>query len=172
MMLDTIDAPVNLWTPQAVLPYLTEAFRTDRALGGRIGPARLKAAMPNYEYSAADLAEQHQAELEANRRGETTMSKRRKARIPVTIEQIGRMEAVLGCRMPAHPSDNWLAGPLLAYPEHRARLVAWIFADLAGIGAADLCRRQGWSLATFKRHRGFAGQVIADRLNRARAEIW
>ena len=44
MMLDTIDAPVNLWTPQAVLPYLTEAFRTDRALGGRIGPARLKAA--------------------------------------------------------------------------------------------------------------------------------
>lgn len=161
-MLDTIDAPAKLWTPQAVLPYLVEAFRTDRATGGRMGPARLKAAWPEYQMEQGDFVEQSLAK---------TLPKK-KVRLGASIEQISRMEAVLGCRMPAHPSDNWLAGPLLAYPEHRARLVAWIFADLAGIGAADLCRRQGWSYATFKRYRGFAGQVIADRLNRSGAPCW
>jgi hypothetical protein len=161
-MLDTIDAPVKLWTPQAVLPYLTEAFRTDRATGGRIGPARLKAAWPDHQMEAADFVEQSLAK---------TLPKK-KVRLGASIEQITRMEAVLGCRMPQHPSDNWLAGPLLHYPEHRERLVAWIFADLRGVGAAELCRQRGWSYATFKRLRHFAAGIIADRLNRSGQETW
>lgn len=161
-MLDKIDAPAKLWTPQMVLPHLVEAFRTDRATGGRIGPALMKAAWPDYYLEQGDFVEQSIAKT----------LRKPKVRLGATIEQINRMEAVLGCRMPAHPSDNWLAGPLLAYPDHRARLVAWVFADLAGIGAAELCRRRGWSYPTFKRYRGFAAGVIADRLNRSHVPTW
>lgn len=162
MITDTIEAPTTLWTPQAVLPYLTEAFRTDRATGGRIGPALMKAAWPDHAVEQADFVEQTIAKT----------LRKSKVRLGASIEQINRMEAVLGCRMPAHPSDNWLAGPLLRYPDHRERLVAWIFADLRGVGAAELCRQRGWSYATFKRLRAFAAQIIADRLNRTGAETW
>lgn len=162
MALVELDAPTQLWTAKDVLPYLVEAFRTDRATGGRIGPGVLKAAWPAYAVEQGDFVQQ----------SINKTLKKPKVRLGATIDQINRMEAVLGCRMPAHPSDNWLAGPLLAYPDHRERLVAWIFADLRGVGAAELCRQREWSYATFKRYRAFAAQVIADRLNRTGKTTW
>lgn len=152
----------TLWTVKDVQSALVDAFRTDRATGGRIGPAMVKAAWPSHAIEQADFVEQVIAKT----------LRKPKVRLGASIEQINHMEAVLGCRMPAHPSDNWLAGPLLHYPEHRDKLVSWVFAQLKGMSDVDLCRIRAWTPATFKRHRQFAAEIIADRLNRSGVYVW
>lgn len=156
------------WTARAVRKELAFAFRVLHATTGPVGHTKLKAAMPAYEYSTADLAEQHMSEVEARRQGETTMRSRLAARFSPSSEQIARSHLILLGTKDARP---WLK-LADAYPEHQAYLVDAVLAAARGVGDRRLCRERGWNLSTFQRYRDHAAEVIASHLNRQHLVPW
>lgn len=156
------------WTAKAVRKELAFAFRVLNATTGPVGQKRLKAAMPEYEYSMADLAEQHQAEVEAKRRGETTMRERLATRLRPSSEEVSRSHDIL---LGSEGMRPWIK-LADAYPMHQAFLVEAALAAARGIGDRRLCRERGWNLSTFQRYRDHAAQVIATHLNRIGVRPW
>ena len=154
-----IESRTGPWTPQLVRQHLTQAYRVLWASTGQIGHKRIKAAWPDYLYSTADLAEQLQSEVQANKRGETTLSKRRRSILKPSSHDIANMEAIL-----INPGA-WLAGVVRAYPEHCDALIASSKANARGESDRSLCRRMGWDRMDFRRKRDFAAKIIAADLN-------
>lgn len=83
------------WDAKSVRDALAMAFRVLNATTGAAGHKGLKASMPEYEYSAANIAEQKLMEVEAQRKGETTMRKRLLARIKPNSHEISRSDLIL-----------------------------------------------------------------------------
>lgn len=156
------------WSAKAVRKELAHAFRVLHATTSRPGHKPVRAAMPAYEYSAADRAEQLHAELEARRQGETTMQARLASRFRPSADEISRAHDIL---LGAPGSRPWLR-MADAYPEHQAVLEQAALAAARGIGDRRLCRERGWNLSTFQRYRDHAAQVIATHLNRSGLRPW
>ncbi len=156
------------WTAKSVRKELAQAFRVLHAATAHPGHGALRAAMPAYEYSVADIAEQQQAEVEARRQGDTTMRERLVSRFRPSSEEISRSHQILLGHKGMHP---WLK-LAEAYPEHQATLEQAALAAARGIGDRRLCRERGWNLSTFQRYRDHAAQVIATHLNRAGVRPW
>lgn len=156
------------WTGKAVRKELAFAFRVLHATTGKVGHKALKAAMPDYQYSTADLNEQYLAEVEAKKRGETTMREQLVTRFRPSSEQIERSHLVLLGNRASRP---WIR---LAddYPLHRDFLVEAVLAASRGKGDRSLCRDRGWNLSTFQRYRDHAAGVIATQLNRIGIKPW
>lgn len=154
------------WTAVAIRKELAFAFRVLHATTGKVGHKALKAAMPDYQYSTADLNEQYLAEVEASKKGEPTMLNT--PRLRPSSEQIAHSHAVLLGTAAVRP---WLR---LAddYPLHRDFLIEAALAAARGVGDRQLCRDRGWNLSTFQRYRDHAAQVIATHLNRAELRPW
>lgn len=157
---------LDQWTAKAVRKELAFAFRVLHATTGPIGHKALKAAMPEYEYSTADLNEQYLAEVEASRKGEATMHNT--PRLRPSSEQIARSHDVLLGSGNVRP---WLR-LVDDYPLHRDFLVEAVLAASRGKGDRSLCRERGWNLSTFQRYRDHAAAVIAERLNRFGTAPW
>jgi hypothetical protein len=159
---------LELWTAKAVRQELAFAFRVLNATTGPVGQRRLKSAYPAYEYSVSDLAEQHHAEVEARRRGETTLRSRLVARFRPSSEEIGRSHEILLGTSQVRP---WIK-LADAYPMHQSILVEAVLAASRGIGDRRLCRDRGYNLSTFQRYRDHAAGVIAIHLNRMGVVPW
>jgi hypothetical protein len=146
----------ELWTVKLVREALVDAFRLLRHTAGRVGPGGLKAAWPEY-FEAGDYPPE-----------------KTKTSPYHTRMTIARMEMVLfGWKDDEGLQHSaWLAGPLLDAPDLKAKLQAWVFAELRGEGDGELCDRKKWSKATFKRHRDRAAGIIAHRLNAAGVTVW
>lgn len=156
----------ELWTPPLVKAALVDAYRMIRRVGGRVGPAHIKAAWPEYRLDQADFAEQVLA---------GTLKHLREPRSPYrTAMTVTRMEHILlGWKDDEgreHPA--WMAGPLLDLPREREKLLQWVDAEIRGEAFTALCERRHWPLATAKRHRDTAAGLIAHRLNAAQVEVW
>ncbi len=154
------------WNAKAVRKELAFAFRVLHATTGKVGHKALKAAMPDYQYSTADLNEQYLAEVEASKKGEPTMLNT--PRLRPSSEQIARSHDVLLGSGPVRP---WLR---MAddYPIHRDFLIEAVLAAARGMGDRSLCRDRGWNLSTFQRYRDHAAGVIATQLNRIGIKPW
>jgi hypothetical protein len=159
---------LEIWTPTAVRKELAFAFRVLHATTGRVGHKALKAAMPDYEYSAADLNIQYLAEVEAKKRGETTLRDRLVTRFRPSSQEIERAHVVLLGSSHMRPWLRLADG----YPLHRDFLVEAVLAAARGVGDRRLCRERGWNLSTFQRHRDHAAGVIATHLNRHGVRPW
>lgn len=144
----------ELWRPQRVREALVDAFRLLRATGGRVGPKGMQGYWPQF---ASDYAPK------------STKTSPYSTRMTVT-----RMEMVLcGWKDEDGVShDAWLQGELLAEPDLKNALEAWIFAELRGEPIQDLCDRKKLSRATFYRWRDKASSMIAVRLNVEKIEAW
>lgn len=147
----------ELWTVKTVKEALVDAFRLLRSTAGRVGPAAMRGYWPEFQNNADDYAD------------ERTKVSPYHTRMTVT-----RMEMVLtGWRDDdGKDHEGWLRGPLGEAPELRSKLEAWVFAELRGEAAKELCLRKKWPLATFKRHRDRAAGVIAIRLNTLGFQVW
>jgi len=154
------------WTGKAIRKELAFAFRVLNATTGKAGHKALKAAMPEYQYSTADLNEQYLAEVEASKKGEPTMLNT--PRLRPSSEQIARSHIVLLGSDQVRP---WIR---LAddYPLHRDFLIEAVLAAARGKGDRSLCRERGWNLSTFQRYRDHAAGVIASHLNRIGIKPW
>lgn len=155
----------DLWTFTLVKLALVDAFRMLRRVGGNVGPAKLRAAWPAYQIEQADFVQQS-----INK----TLRRSRSSPAYATAMTATRMEMVLVGWVDedgiSHPA--WMQGPLLAVPEYREKLDAWVFAELRRESSRDLCRRKGWALRTMQWQRDKAAGMIADRLNRAKVAVW
>lgn len=161
-------ATTKEWTAKSVRDALADAFRVLDATTGRVGHKRLKAAMPEYEYDQSDIAEQRLMEVEAQRKGETTMRKRLVARIKPNSHQIARSDMVLfGYR----EQKAWLK-LVAAYPDHRAVLIAAVKGQARGHSLRETARQRGVPFETFRGHAAFAADVIAVQLNKAGVMTW
>lgn len=156
----------DLWTPPHVKKALVDAYRMLRRVGGRVGPADLKAFWPEYRLDQGDFVEQAiSGTLKQNRAPAVSYE----TRMTVT-----RMEqCLLGWKdEDGRTHAAWMAGPLLDLPREREKLLAWVQAELRGEHFKDLCIRKHWALATAKRHRDTAAGLIAHRLNLIGVEVW
>lgn len=161
-------ATTKEWDAKMVRDALADAFRVLDATTGRVGHKRLKAAMPEYEYSEADLQEQKLMEVEAQRKGETTVRKRLVAKIKPSSWDISRSDMVLFGRGHHRP---WLR-LVSAYPEHQAVLIASAKGQARRYSGREVAKWLGMPLTTFQRHRDFAADVIAVHLNRMGIDPW
>jgi len=161
-------ATTKEWDAKLVRYALADAFRVLDATTGPVGHKRLKAAMPEYEYSAADIAEQRMMEVEAQRKGETTMRKRLVAKVKPTSLEISRSDMVLFGT--AH-QRAWLK-MCAAYPEHRAVLIAAAKGQAKRYSGREVAKWLGMPHSTFQRHRDFAADLIAVHLNRLGVQPW
>lgn len=164
-----LDRPqTKAWDARSVRDALAMAFRVLNATTGQVGHKRLKASMPEYEYSAADIAEQKLMEVEAQRKGETTMRKRLLARIKPNSHEISRSDMILFGK---GEHKAWLK-LVAAYPDHRRILIAAVKGQARGLSGRKVAERLGMPLATFQRHRDYAADVIAARLNEKGIQRW
>lgn len=154
----------ELWTPKLVKDALVDAFRMLRRTGGRVGPAAVRAAWPVYRMDQADFMEQS---IAGTLRDRSSSRPEYRTRMNIT-----RMEMVLcgwkGEDGREHPA--WFVS--IPDADLREKLEAWVFAELRGDATTDLCIRNGWALATFKRHRDRAAGIVAQRLNAGGIELW
>lgn len=165
----TLESPnTRQWTAKAVRDALAQAFRVLNATTGPIGHKRLKAAMPEYEYSASDIAEQKLMEVEAQRKGETTMRKRLLARIKPNSHEISRSDLILF----GHGDQKAWLKLVSAYPDHRRILIAAVKAQARGVSGRKVAARLGMPLTNFQRKRDFAAGHIAKQLNSAGVQPW
>jgi hypothetical protein len=169
MTTNTLDRPkTRQWDAKSVRDALAQAFRVLNATTGPVGHKRLKAAMPDYEYSKADIQEQKLMEVEAQRKGETTVRKRLLARIKPNSHEISRSDLVLFGK---GDQKAWLK-LVSAYPDHRRILIAAAKGQARGLSGRKVAERLGMPLATFQRHRDFAAGLIAKHLNEREIEAW
>lgn len=156
----------ELWTPKLVKDALVDAFRMLNRVGGRVGPAGLKAYWPEYAVEAGDFFEQSVA---------GTLRQQRAPRAAyLTRMTVTRMEAIFtGWKDDKGVNHvGWLGGPLNQAPDLRRRLLDWVHAELRGETTVELCQRRKLSLASFKRHRDRAAGIIAHRLNVLGVEVF
>ena len=156
------------WTAKSVKQALAHAFKVLNATTGPVGHKRLKAAMPEYQYSTADLAEQQLMEVEARRKGETTMRRRKAAMIKPSSKEISQSDMILFGKGDRKP---WLK-LVGAYPDHRRLLIAAVQGAARGHSARSVARRIGIPESSFRLQVGFAASTIAKQLNRAGEERW
>jgi hypothetical protein len=161
-------ATTKQWDAKLVRCALADAFRVLDATTGRVGHKRLKAAMPEYEYDQSDIAEQRLMEVEAQRKGETTMRKRLVAKIKPSSWDISRSDMVLFGMGQHRP---WLR-MVSAYPEHQAVLIAAVKGQAKRYSGRDVAKWLGMPEATFRLRRDFAADVIAKQLNRSGLPVW
>lgn len=161
-------ATTKQWDAKLVRSALADAFRVLDATTGRVGHKRLKAAMPEYEYDQSDIAEQRLMEVEAQRKGETTMRRRLAAKIKPSSWDISRSDMVL---FGAGQHKPWLR-MVSAYPEHRAVLIAAVKGQAKRYSGRDVAKWLGMPEATFRLRRDFAADVIAKQLNRTGVQVW
>lgn len=161
-------ATTKEWTAKSVRDALADAFRVLDATTGPVGHKRLKAAMPSYEYDQSDIAEQRLMEVEAQRKGETTMRKRLVAKIKPSSWDISRSDVVLFGLGHQRP---WLR-LVSAYPDHQAVLIAAVKGQARRYSGRDVAKWLGMPHSTFQRHRDFAADVIAVHLNRMGIKPW
>ena len=124
--------------------------------------------MPEYEYDQSDIAEQRLMEVEAQRKGETTMRKRLVAKIKPSSWDISRSDMVLFGMGQHRP---WLR-MVSAYPEHQAVLIAAVKGQAKRYSGRDVAKWLGMPEATFRLRRDFAADVIAKQLNRSGLPVW
>lgn len=151
----------ELWTPKLVKIASLDAFRMIGRAVGRVTPRADPAFWPEFQNNPDDYADGEAQERWAERRPKYEMR--------MTIE---RMNMVFGLRTPPGPADNWFAGPLLAVPEYRRKLLEWIRAELRGRNFTEVCRRRKWVYTTACSQRDRAAAIIARRLNTAGEEVW
>lgn len=161
-----LSSMLEQWTGKAIRKELAFAFRVLHATTGKVGHKALKAAMPEYQYSTADMNEQYLAEVEATRKGEATPANT--PRLRPSSEQIERSDLVLLGSGSVRP---WLR-MTDDYPLHRDFLIEAVLAASRGKGDRSLCRDRGWNLSTFQRYRDHAAGVIATQLNRLGIKPW
>ena len=154
------------WDAKAVRKELAFAFRVLHATTGPVGHKALKSAMPEYQYSVADINEQEIGEEERKRQGRPTPPP--KVKLRPSSEQIERSHIILLGKKSVRP---WLRFAD-AYPIHRDFLIEAVLAASRGIGDRQLCRDRGWNLSTFQRYRDHAADVIAIHLNRIGVRPW
>jgi hypothetical protein len=158
-----LEPELDLWTPQAVIAALVNAYAVLAACTGRVGPARMRAMWPDFPPELEDMAAQ--AELPwTQRRTRPQLSRRDISHMEIAL--IGWKDAK-GIQRP-----GWLNGPVNAYERPRRCLMASVMAKHHGVSEVELCRRMGWALATFKRQKLAAAGMIADMLNRAGIQAW
>lgn len=156
------------WDAKLVRHAMADAFRVLDATAGRVGHKRLKAAMPDYEYSEADLQGQRMMEVEAQAKGETTMRRRLLARVKPNSLEISRSDMVL---FGIGDQKAWLQ-LVAAYPEHRQVLIAAVRGQAKRFSGRDVAKWLGMPHSTFQRHRDFAAGVIAKQLNEKGVLPW
>jgi hypothetical protein len=161
-------ATVKQWNAKMVRHALADAFRVLDATTGPVGHKRLKAAMPDYEYSESDIQEQRLMEVEAQRKGETTVRKRLVAKIKPSSWEISRSDQVL---FGTTRHRAWLK-LVNAYPEHKAVLIAAAKGQARRYSGREVAKWLGMPEATFRLHRDFAADIIAKQLNRAGVPTW
>ena len=174
-MLDTIDAPVKLWTPEEVkrtyvlaLVTIEETTREDRP--------RIARSSPHHLYDAEDI----KAQAERYDRNRRLMPKHNpKVRRRYTAKEIEWASFVL-CGGSYHGSRKvapWLSG-ILADSVVKASFEAWgrQMADRR-LGRekramSEVCCDVGVSLATFNRYVTGGGEQIAKALNASAVDAW
>jgi hypothetical protein len=156
------------WTAKSVRDALADAFRVLDATTGRVGHKRLKAAMPEYEYDQSDIAEQRLMEVEAQRKGETTMRKRLVAKIKPSSWEISRSDVVLF----GHGQHRGWLRLVSAYPEHQAVLIAAVKGQARRYTGREIAKQLGMPHTSFQRYRDFAANVVAVHLNRMGVKPW
>lgn len=150
----------ELWTPRLVRDVLVDAFRMLRRIGGRVGPARLRAYWPEFRIDQADFVEQMLA-------GNLKQSQPPKAAYRTRINAT-RMEMVM---IGAGGLPPWM-DMLREAPDLQRVLHTWIKAELRGDAIKELCRDKGMVYTTFLTHRDRAAGIIAQRLNAAGVDVW
>lgn len=153
---DYAKSDIALWTHRSVRDALVDAFRYIAQHGGRVGPARMRAAWPDHLRDYYD-DEQHRQDADKRRRTySTAMNMTRAEMILFGWKDSDGVQ---------HP--RWMDGPLLAAPDLRDVLEQWIKAELAGETFKELCRRRLWIYTTACTWRDRAAGIIAQRLNAA-----
>lgn len=151
----------ELWTPKLVRDALVDAHRMLARVGGKVGPTGLKGYWPEHQRDYPDT-EQQRKDAERRRGSYAT------AMTPTRMEMV-----MLGWRdVDGADHPPWLEGPLLAAPDLRDTLLAWIRAELRGETFKELCRRKLWTYTTAITHRDRAAGIVAQRLNTAGVEVW
>lgn len=163
--IDIASSSRELWTPKLVRDALVDAYRMLQRVGGKVGPAHLKAYWPEYQIDQADFVEQSLAQ---------TLKQQRQPASYRTRMNVTRMEMVLtGWRdEDGREQAPWMGGPLLALPDLRRVLRTWIFSELRGEPFKELCAKRGWVYTTHLTWRDRAAGIIAQRLNAAKMEVW
>lgn len=174
-MLDIIDAPATLWTPETVkhayvlaLVTIEDTTREDRP--------RLSRSSGHHLYDADDIKAQGER-YDKNR--ELMPKHNPKSRRRYTAKEIEWASFVL-CGGSYHGSgkvDPWLAG-ILSESVVRTSFEAWgkQMADRR-LGRekramSEICADVGVSLATFNRYVTGGGEQIAKALNVASVDLW
>ena len=148
----------ELWTPKLVRDAMVDAYRMLSRIGGRVGPAKLKAYWPEFQnFDPGDTANEEQ------RRKAEQRSTEYRTRINVT-----RMESVL---LGSNGLPPWIELVREA-PDLQKTLRIFIGAELRGDSAKELCIHQGWVYTTALSHRDRAAGVIAQRLSAAKVAVW
>lgn len=148
----------ELWTPKLVRDALVDAFRMLRKIGGRVGPAHVKAAWPEFQsFDPGDVANEEQRRKAEQRNSEY------RTRMNVT-----RMEMVL---LGAEGLPPWM-DLVREAPDLQRTLRIFTNAELRGESAKELCTSRGWTYTTALTHRDRAAGIIAQRLNAARVPVW
>lgn len=148
----------EIWTPKLVRNALVDAYRMLSRIGGRVGPARVKAYWPEFQsFDPGDTVNE-----EERRRAERRGSEYR------TRMNATRMEAVL---LGANGLPPWLELVREA-PDLQRTLRIFIGAELRGESAKELCIHHGWTYTTALTYRDRAAGIIAQRLNTAKVEVW
>lgn len=148
----------ELWTPKLVRNALVDAYRMLRKVGGRVGPAGMKAYWPEFRGTdPGDVANEEQRRKAEQREAEY------RTRMTVT-----RMEAVL---LGADDLPPWMELVREA-PDLQRTLSIFINAELRGDSAKELCIHHGWTYTTALTYRDRAAGIIAQRLNAAGIPIW
>lgn len=148
----------TLWTPKLVRDVMIDAYRMLARVGGRVGPARVKAYWPEFQsFDPGDTVNE-----EARRKAEQRSTEYR-TRMTVT-----RMEAVL---LGTDGLPPWME-LLKEAPDLQKTLRIFISAELRGESAKELCLHQGWTYTSALTWRDRAAGIIAQRLNVAKVDVW
>jgi hypothetical protein len=156
----------DLWDTRRVKEALVDAFLIYERLGGRVGPAGMKSSWTPFAADDNDIWEQRRTGANEDGRG---------ARVQVTIAKIERAERVIEG---SEEMAGWLRGPLDSYPLLKQHLTMWVMREVHKergrnpITVGEMCRKRGIKLSTFNRHVKDAAYLIAQRLNRAKVEVW
>jgi hypothetical protein len=146
----------ELWVPKRVKLVLVDAYRMNERITRRPHPAGMRAAWPEtFEY------------------GDYPPEKTKTSPY-ATDMTVTRMERILfGWKdEDGRQHLGWLQGLPAESVEPRAKLEAWVKANIRGESDMLLCARKGWALATFKRHRDTGAGLIARRLNVRNIEVF